>query len=62
MRSKVRRKMQLGEPPRHLWVRVKAETFYRLHERAARSNRSLNFELNEIIKSVLNEKASLIIA
>ena len=57
MRNYIRKKMVLGEYPRHLLVRVKAETFSRLHERAARNNRSLNFELNEIIGQALsNEK------
>ena len=54
MRNNLRQKMQIGEYPRHLLVRVKSETFFQLHERAARNNRSLNFEMNEISDQALN--------
>ena len=56
MRNYVRKKMVIGEYPRHLLVRVKSETFFRLHERAAKNNRSLNLEVNTILQSALNEK------
>lgn len=58
MRSFVRKKMVIGEYPRHLLVRVKPETFYQLHERAVRNNRSLNLEVNTIFQSALNEKGA----
>lgn len=60
MRNYVRKKMVIGEYPRHLLVRVKHETFHRLHERAARNHRSLNLEVNEIISQALgNEKGAI---
>lgn len=59
MNHKVRRKMVIGEYPRHLLVRVKQETFHRLHERAARNNRSLNLEMNEIISHALKSEKGI---
>lgn len=55
-KKRIREKMRIGTPPRYVLLRMKPETFYRLHEAASRNHRSLNFEANTIIQSALNEK------
>jgi len=54
--SEPRRKLKLGVYPKHILMRVSPELFHRLHLRAARHGRSLNFELNEIVRLALDSK------
>lgn len=58
--SKKRAKMRIGEYPRHILLRVQPVVFHRLHLRAAENGRSLNFEINEVLRVALStEKAAL---
>ena len=49
-----RRKMKIGMAPSHILLRLKPVDFHRLHQRAAENGRSLNFELNTMLTSVLD--------
>lgn len=58
MRHPRRQKMTIGTYPKHILLRVKPDTFHRLHLRATENNRSLNLECNEILRTALkNENA-----
>ena len=49
-----RKNMEIGTYPRHVLLRMQPSDFYRLHQRAAENNRSLNFEVNSIVREALS--------
>ena len=53
-----RKKMTFDGYPRHILLRVRPDLFHRLHERAARNNKSLNFDLTELIQATLDSETA----